>query len=144
VAGRTDYESTNLRISVSLPDDPAAVVPPAPPLIANLVIENRRAVMAYIDARHSCLVDPQLGAANLTFVDRIIPPDGWVRISDLHSAFVTVSFPFGVARSPPPDFDKQQRLILAVAWEDGIRESADLSFAVTAKAPNTRPADLPR
>jgi hypothetical protein len=117
------------------PLNTASLYNPQDPLIAAIVVENNRPVMAHIDARKSCLIDPEQGAANLFLVDRVLPPSGWLRIRNVLPSYMTVNLLWGpyVVDSPagqPHPLGARQRILLNFAWEDGVTETVDCSFEI--------------
>lgn len=144
-AGKDVFETENLRVRVELPEDSSDCRAPLKPLIASIVVENKRSIMAYLDSRRCCLIDPESGAFNLFRTNRIIPPKSWVRVNRVWPVDVIVNFnwvlgPYyadaaelqSVAEDVPAA-GATQRVLLTVVWDDEKTEAADLPFEITGK-----------
>ena len=110
----------------------------ARPLAAEIVIENKRPVMAQVESGRSCLIDPDLGAFNLEYLNRVLPPKGWIRLYGV----VGVNSPserdwyyaYGYRPSGSyPPLGARQRVLVSVKWDDGRTETADLEYEIVAK-----------
>ncbi|HUU94751.1 MAG TPA: hypothetical protein VM487_03355 [Phycisphaerae bacterium] len=127
------YETENLRVRLETPPREPGGRLAEHDLRAPLIVENRRPVMAWIDARRSCVIDPERGAENLLFTDAILPGNNWTRLARLAPSFITINMSFWperIARVQPAS-EAEQRVLLHVVWDDGQSELADLTYQVT-------------
>ena len=128
-AGKTEYESEQLRMKIT---EPTAEESSGPDMLAVLIVENKRDIFARIDAERSCLIDPNHGATNLLWKDAIIPPLCWTEIKGAAPGLINVywNWPlFAFDRRPRPTGGKQ-RVLLRVLWDDGVSETVDLAYEV--------------
>jgi hypothetical protein len=129
------YETENLRVRLTEPAYEPRSRSNEYRLKAPLIVENKREVTAWIDARRSCTIDSVRGAENLLFADAVLPAKTWTKIAHRCPSFITVSV--GVWLSSPPEESPpaagSQRVLLHVDWDDGQSESVDLTYEVTVR-----------
>lgn len=130
-------ESADLRVKLLDYNGQPGKTMPHEPLFASFIVENKRAEMAHIDASRSYVVDSELGALELLYSDRILPPASWCLIKQVsYGAQINfnLNFMFSAGSSrQPPKLGSTQELVLAVVWEDGASEEVHLAYEMVAR-----------
>ncbi|MCK6482929.1 MAG: hypothetical protein HUU22_19615 [Phycisphaerae bacterium] len=128
-------ETELLRIKVGLRDPAAWDCGDA--LLAALEIHNKRPVLARVDAGASYLMDEKLGAENLVTADRVLPPEGWVRINSLRLPISAGNLAIMlIGNKDGPDLSGHPQTVrISVKWEDGVVEPVDIDYRLVRDTP---------